>query len=294
MPQAMARSLALASEALQAKRQAVICDRVGSAPEKAAEYVKVAGELGEAAARCPLAPSTANKAAQLATAAESLAGAAAASSRNVARAIALYKRAASGLQEAAALCPDSHPNKAALEDHASEINVRVIYLESLSGAPATIPIEDHIGDLVLEGLSEQDVPVGEAEEALCPPGAPAPCGPAAPEPPQPEAAPVLQRRDSGPGGGSTASAPGPDTAAPGKKDFLQEATKMERTARDLEDRGQTAQALSVYKDCLQLYSYVLKRDPRMDNPKIKQMVRGRLEELVARAEVLKAQEILNG
>ncbi|CAE8586385.1 unnamed protein product [Polarella glacialis] len=60
-----------------------------------------------------------------------------------------HLRAASKLKEAAAICPTESGDKAALEEHAADISARAVYLESLGGMPASLPLEDHIGELSL-------------------------------------------------------------------------------------------------------------------------------------------------
>jgi len=56
-----------------------------------------------------------------------------------------HTRAASKFKEAAEICPDA--DREELEGHAQDITVRVLYLESLGDQPASMPLEDHIGEL---------------------------------------------------------------------------------------------------------------------------------------------------
>lgn len=280
-----ARSLALADEALRLRRQAMVCDRLGSAPEAAQAYLKAAGELNEAASRCPLAPSAAQKATELAKAAEHLAGAAS-SSGNLAKAALLYRRAASKLDEAADICPDGHPNKLALEEHAAEINVRVIYLESLNGCVATIALEDHIGEVQLEREYVED---SHARSAAYSPGA----GPSASSSSASGSVALQPQTAQSLGGSVDSPSLDADAQVPGKADWLQEAAKLESRARAFEDQAMRSEALQAYKDCLHIYDFVQKRDSRARNPKIKQMIRERMEELLTRAEAIKAYQVLN-
>jgi len=71
-------------------------------------------------------------------------------------AIESYLLAAEKLKQAASLCPEGLPDKAVLSRHAGEVLGRVVYLESLGGAPATAPLEQHIGrvTLTLGGAAE--------------------------------------------------------------------------------------------------------------------------------------------
>mmetsp|Transcript_68385 Transcript_68385/g.154851 ORF Transcript_68385/g.154851 Transcript_68385/m.154851 type:complete len:278 (+) Transcript_68385:64-897(+) len=273
----LSRCLALVGEAVHLERQAKICDRLGGAPEAAQAYAKAAGELSEAAATCPLAPSAAQAATELAQAAERLAGTSA--EKSVAKAIFLYRQAAGKALSAAAACPEPHPHRQALEQHAAEISVRLIYLESLNGAPATIPLEDHLGDLELEG----GLPSGDAAEAAVAPAAA--CSPSGSFAAQGGLAPASAAA------GAEEAAPGAEPGA--KTDWMKEAATVESKGRDLEAEGRHGEAFKAYKDACHLFAFVLKRDERMKNPKIKEMVRARMEELLTKAEALKAFETLN-
>eukprot|EP00929_Paragymnodinium_shiwhaense_P061955 TRINITY_DN3093_c1_g1_i1.p1 TRINITY_DN3093_c1_g1~~TRINITY_DN3093_c1_g1_i1.p1 ORF type:complete len:320 (-),score=56.67 TRINITY_DN3093_c1_g1_i1:103-1005(-) len=64
-----------------------------------------------------------------------------------AEAILQYRRSALKLTEAAALCPDGHPDKEEILGHSQDLQLRIIYLESLNGGPSTMPVEDHIAPL---------------------------------------------------------------------------------------------------------------------------------------------------
>lgn len=66
-----------------------------------------------------------------------------------ATAAALYRRAADRLLEAAGECAEDHPDRAVLEEHAREVTMRADYLDGLQGAPAVVPLEDHIRAVTL-------------------------------------------------------------------------------------------------------------------------------------------------
>jgi hypothetical protein len=79
-------------------------------------------------------------------------------------AISSYLLAAEKLKQAASLCPEGLPDKAVLSRHAGEVLGRVVYLESLGGAPAAAPLEQHIGSVTLT-LGALQRPPCEEEEA---------------------------------------------------------------------------------------------------------------------------------
>lgn len=72
-------------------------------------------------------------------------------------------------------------------------------------------------------------------------------------------------------------------AAPGG-DKLSHAVALEKKARELEAQGQQQQAFLEYKNCLNVFEFVYKYE---QNPKVKDMVRERLEEVITRSEALK-------
>merc|ERR1712241_1258740 len=81
----------------------------------------------------------------------------------------------------------------------------------------------------------------------------------------------------------------PASMEPGKIDWLQEATNKATLARTLDSQGRKREAFQAYKDSLNLYNFVLKRDERArTHARVKQVVRERMEELLTRAEELKA------
>mmetsp|Transcript_118465 Transcript_118465/g.235968 ORF Transcript_118465/g.235968 Transcript_118465/m.235968 type:complete len:313 (+) Transcript_118465:60-998(+) len=64
------------------------------------------------------------------------------------QAVACYRQAADRLSQAVAVCPvgaSGSSNGAILSRHAGQLVGRVVYLDSLCGAPASVPLEEHIG-----------------------------------------------------------------------------------------------------------------------------------------------------
>jgi len=74
-------------------------------------------------------------------------------------------------------------------------------------------------------------------------------------------------------------------ASPDRQDRLGQAVALEKKARELEGQGQLQDALREYQNCLQIYQFVWKWEP---NARVKDMLRERLEDLISRAESLKA------
>jgi len=62
----------------------------------------------------------------------------------VANAIEEYRIVAERLHEAAAACPEGHPDGQLLQEHASEVLVRVQYLEGIDDTVNLAPIHEHI------------------------------------------------------------------------------------------------------------------------------------------------------
>jgi len=79
------------------------------------------------------------------------------------QAAACYRQAADRLSQAAAACPSSSgpSNGALLSRHAGQILGRIVYLDSLCGAPASVPLEEHIGQTQLRLGDERDCSAGE-------------------------------------------------------------------------------------------------------------------------------------
>jgi len=70
-------------------------------------------------------------------------------SASIAEALFHHRLAITKLSEAADACPDQHPDKALLEDHAADIQLRTVYLESLGAALPILPLDEHVGTLSL-------------------------------------------------------------------------------------------------------------------------------------------------
>lgn len=284
----------LVAEGLRLEQLARKLDSVGNAPEAASQYLEAASLLARAAAAVPAPLQKASQAAAgLAKAAEQLAGAA--NPESVGKAIALYKQAAMTFHKALAKAT-APEDQAAIEQHLAELQVRVSYLECLSGNPATIPITDHIKPLK---LSTAAAAAGEASTLS--PTAPPP--PAAAE--ESESAPTAMSQAmatpppvaEAPASAVSVVTPGREESRgsgliPGQKpDFMQEAVRMEGEARQLEAQGQLKASKERYVQCIELFAYVQKKE---QNPRIRDMVRARMAELLDHAEVLSAQLILCG
>lgn len=83
-------------------------------------------------------------------------------SGSIAEALFHHRRATTKLSEAADACPDQHPDKALLEDHAADIQLRMVYLESLGATLPSLPLDEHVGTLSLTmDLSCAEAPVVE-------------------------------------------------------------------------------------------------------------------------------------
>eukprot|EP00929_Paragymnodinium_shiwhaense_P113626 TRINITY_DN81908_c0_g1_i1.p1 TRINITY_DN81908_c0_g1~~TRINITY_DN81908_c0_g1_i1.p1 ORF type:complete len:479 (+),score=119.71 TRINITY_DN81908_c0_g1_i1:100-1437(+) len=67
-------------------------------------------------------------------------------------------------------------------------------------------------------------------------------------------------------------------------DRMSQAVALEKKARELENQGQLQAAFQEYRNCLAIFEFVYKWE---NNPRVKDMVRERIEELVERAEKLK-------
>lgn len=72
----------------------------------------------------------------------------------------------------------------------------------------------------------------------------------------------------------------------GRNDRLGQAVELEKKARELHSQGQFQQAQNEYLSCLKVFQFVYRWE---QNPKVKEMVRERIEELVTIAEKLKEQ-----
>jgi len=70
------------------------------------------------------------------------------------------------------------------------------------------------------------------------------------------------------------------------QDRLQLGAAMEREARDLEASGQRGEAVQAYERAIAVLTLVHRFDPRSKNPKIKEMVGKRIDELKGRMQAL--------
>jgi len=239
-----------------------------------------------------------------------------------------HRRASLKLKEAAALCPNGHPDKMALEGHAQDIATRSVYLESLGGAPPTLALEDHVGELEQLTL---DLTIGapppEQEVAVLVAGAGV-SGSSAPitedgfqlvvalqndEELRTYILRVLESEWRQPKDGKVDVAELnkllPDRTAQGtldqlcdrlrcapwvelnmdpKLDRLQMGVALEKEARELDAQGRKHEALQAYEQSLGVLQLVYKFDQRCKNPKIKEMVGKRMGELRERLQDLKS------
>lgn len=69
-----------------------------------------------------------------------------------------------------------------------------------------------------------------------------------------------------------------------KGDRLTQAVALEKKAREHEAKGEDAEAFREYQNCLQVFQFVYKYE---QNPRVKEMLHDRIEDLVTRAEKLK-------
>lgn len=145
------RCVSLCREGLRNEELAKKVDRIGNTPDAAEKYQKAAETLNHAAAHLPL--GRASEAAQdLSKQAKHFSESICSDSAG--KAATLYKIAIKQFYEAALCCPPALPDKAMLETHVLQLEVRVMYLESLNGAPTTVPIEDHVQGMTLTLGSE--------------------------------------------------------------------------------------------------------------------------------------------
>jgi hypothetical protein len=232
-----------------------------------------------------------------------------------------YKVAAKKFEEAAALCPEGHPDGPSMATYGQEIAFRAVYLESLGGQPATLPLEDHMGELVLTmDLSAAAPPAAENVSALL---AKATSGADAAF--SDEGLMLLiamnspaemrvyvdrllakegRRRAAGAGTDEQQAAtlanvnsfaafteavrraPWVELDIDPKMDKLDIAMKLQKEAGVAEQQGWPADAIDMYNKSLGVLSFVHKHDARMKNEKIKGMVGQRLQDITARVTAL--------
>lgn len=262
----------LLREGLRLEELASKLDRVGNAPEAAERYKQAAELLAHAAAVCPLEKAS-QAALGVAKAADQLAAASAPECTS--RAIVLYKQAIVAFRRAIATDRSIANDRSDVEQHIAEIEVRVMYLESLSGCPATVPIEEHIKALSLTQAADLAALDSASAQGSAPTAWAAP--PAA-SPPIGEAS--AERS-------TTAAAHSVQPTQPAQPpDYLQQAVSIEAQAKALEAQGQAAAAGEKYIECLQLFAFVAKRE---HNENVRNMIRARMAEILDRAEALKGQ-----
>eukprot|EP00928_Gymnodinium_smaydae_P069704 TRINITY_DN5336_c0_g1_i1.p1 TRINITY_DN5336_c0_g1~~TRINITY_DN5336_c0_g1_i1.p1 ORF type:complete len:282 (-),score=86.84 TRINITY_DN5336_c0_g1_i1:83-928(-) len=229
------------------------------------------------------------------------------------------KRAAAKCSEAAELAAEAkHPDTEALREHADGLQLRTIYLESLGGAPPTLPLEDHFEPLTLTmDLSIAEAPAEEAVPALLAAGG-ASGESAALDDDGLQLVRALGREEElraflarllAADGRGLCSGPEPEArmaslvsrCATGEaasladvrrelnsaawvapiigKDKMEGAVALETQAKQLEAAGNLEGALRKYTDALQVFRYVIKFDDRAKNVKIKEMLSKRIEDL---------------
>lgn len=232
-----------------------------------------------------------------------------------------YKLAAAKLEEAAKLIPEGNVDGPALSEHAQELSFRAVYLESLQGAPSSLPLEDHVGDLELAmDLSTAQEPAEEQVSALISKavsGATAALDDsgytlvgalestaemrvfvdrflakegrrrvqgAGSDAQQDQA---LQKVETYAGMKDAIRRSGwVELDVDPKMDKLDMAMKYEREGHTVEDQGRIEEATDLYNRGLAVLCYVHKHDPRTKNPKIKDMVGKRVQELTAKVQSL--------
>lgn len=227
-----------------------------------------------------------------------------------------HRCASTKLAEAAALCPEDHPDCSALSEHAQQVSARAVYLDSLAGAPASLPLEDHVGEIsLLMDLTsaprpeEEDVPAliaragtsgdtaaltqegfqlvralrslsdvkafidrllfaeGRKRQEVADISIEAVWESAG-------SLPALQE--------ALRCAPWVELDVDPNMDKLDLAMKFEREAHTLETQGRKEDAKQMYSRALAVLQFVHKHDPRTKNPKIKDMIGKRLQELAVK------------
>eukprot|EP00927_Polykrikos_kofoidii_P069666 TRINITY_DN65230_c0_g1_i1.p1 TRINITY_DN65230_c0_g1~~TRINITY_DN65230_c0_g1_i1.p1 ORF type:complete len:294 (+),score=70.71 TRINITY_DN65230_c0_g1_i1:60-884(+) len=247
-------------------------------------------------------------------------------SGNVAEALLQYRRAVVKLTEASALCGQGDSDRVALEEHAQEVSLRMVYLESLQGGPATIPIDDHIGPLevVMDLAIAVPNPADEDVSKLV-----ARSGVSGSQATLDEAgyqlvAALRSNSEMGVFVGRVLDLDGRGIKGGGEaelsaflprysgteavqsyaalrdelrlarwvapkvgKDKMDGAVALEKQAREFDAAHRKEDAVLKYADAIQMFQYVCKYDDRAKNPKIKDMLSKRIEELQVRMAEIK-------
>lgn len=238
-----------------------------------------------------------------------------------------HRRASTKIVEAAAACPDGHPDKARLEEHATDLQLRMVYLESLGASPPTLPLDEHVGDLELAmDLSLARAPEEGISGLIARTGASGSASAITEEGYQLVAAlrindemklfigRILESmgRRIRPGAEAELEGVVPDFSGVRRvqslerlfeallrvpwvelvldpsKDKLELAMDLEKDARRLEGMGLNEQAVDMYSRSVAILQFVIKHDKRMENEKVKGMVTKRFEDLQSRLGQLKA------
>lgn len=288
-------------------------DRMGSSPDAAERYRKAAENLNIAAGSCSL-EGASKAASEFAKKTEEFAATVFPDASG--KAVVLYKKAITMLSDAVAMCSEGNCNKADIENHIANIEVRVMYLESLDGSPPTIPIEDHIGKLYLrtdeeevdpsavlsEPIPAQGETIGTGETAVriaptlgmeAPPSSVNVDSMTVPSPLESHVDSVIGSSivELGSSQANTKDQALPESNQRRLSDteFLNRAVEMEREGHELESKNCHEQALNTFTNCLEIYAILQKREK---NPRIKEVIRSRMAELLDHAEVLKAKMTL--
>jgi len=264
---------------------------------------------------------------------------------SIAEAAEQHRLAAAKLAHALEACPREHPDWLVLEDYTQCVSTRAVYLASLGGGPAALPLEDHVSEVPTELVQlAAAAPSREVVSMVC--SATLATTEAAPlidlssvsgksaalteegyrlvaalksvedmrcyvarvleadwrrvGPSGATALDDLIRRFSGIGPSGSLEvlrsdlrfAPWIELNLDPSKDRMDVAVALEKEARELDERGRYAEALQMYTRAVLVFQLLFKFDARSKNPKIKDMIGKRMEELTSRAEVLGAEAVL--
>lgn len=220
-------------------------------------------------------------------------------------------------KEAASVCPADHPDKGVLEEHGQDLSVRMVYLESLGGQPATVPLEDHIVPAELSMDLSMAAPPGEeqVETLVAGTGVSGASAEMTEQGYQLVAAlrndaemttfirrfleasnlgilgnadadlNALASRYSGTCGVQSLDRLGDElrtaawVAPLDRKDKLEVAVAFETQGKELEKSGHAQDAIQKYSNAIVFFQHVLKHDDRAKNAKICEMIRKRVEDL---------------
>lgn len=231
-----------------------------------------------------------------------------------------HRRAHTKLNEAASLCPPGHADKDELQRYADEISLRIVYLESLGSASATLPLEDHIGEISLTmDLSSAEAPIESVEELLARSGASGSSSAldesgykmVAALRSDDEMKIYIKRILAAEGRqmltGSEAhldafipdfsgtrgvadyaslwqgllNARWVDIILDPSKDKLEMVALISKEAQRLEETGRKEDAVKKYSNAVAILGFIISKDPRSANPRVKEMLITRQEELNA-------------